>query len=400
MNRWHLLICFLLLLGSMGCDSQQKKWYKGNLHTHSLWSDGDDYPEMIMKWYKDRGYHFLALSDHNVLAEGDKWIEIKQDSARLRHFKEYLEIFGDSLVTYKTTDSTVRVKLKTLKEYRPLFEEAGRFLVIKSEEITDGYKQKPIHVNATNIEELIEPQGGESVLEVMQNNINAVKAQRERTGRPMIPHLNHPNFGWAVTADDIKQLEGEQFFEVYNGHPLVHNYGDSLHSGMEEIWDQVLTHYLQNGKGLMYGIAVDDSHHYHEFSSNLSNPGRGWIMVRADSLTPSSIIKALESGDFYASTGVRVSSVKTNGRGLSVEIEKEEGVSYAIQFLGTLKSDPDSTGILLKMVRGSTADYSFIDDELYVRAKVISDKPKENPYQPGEVEVAWVQPVVPQSSTN
>jgi hypothetical protein len=21
-------------------------WYKGNLHTHSLWSDGDDYPEI------------------------------------------------------------------------------------------------------------------------------------------------------------------------------------------------------------------------------------------------------------------------------------------------------------------------------------------------------------------
>lgn len=400
MTRWHLLLCFLLLLGLLGCDSQQKKWYKGNLHTHSLWSDGDDYPEMVMKWYKDRGYHFLALSDHNILAEGDKWIEIKQDSARLRHFKEYLETFGDSLVTYQTTDSTTRVKLKTLKEYQPLFEEEGRFLVIKSEEITDGYKQKPIHVNATNIEELIEPQGGESVLEVMQNNIDAVNAQRQRTGRLMIPHLNHPNFGWAVTADDIKHLEGEQFFEVYNGHPLVHNYGDSLHSGMEEIWDQVLTHYLQNGKGLMYGIAVDDSHHYHEFSSNLSNPGRGWIMVRSDSLNASSIIEALERGDFYASTGVRLSAIKSDEQGLSVEVEEEEGVEYEIQFWGTLHSGHDSTGVLLKAVEGAAGEYSFTGDELYVRTKVISDKLKQNPYKAGEVEVAWVQPVVPQSSTN
>ena len=45
-------------------------WWKGNLHTHSLWSDGDDYQEMIVEWYKEQGYHFLALSDHNVVLEG------------------------------------------------------------------------------------------------------------------------------------------------------------------------------------------------------------------------------------------------------------------------------------------------------------------------------------------
>ena len=27
-----------------------KKYMKGNLHTHSLWSDGDDYPDMIGDW--------------------------------------------------------------------------------------------------------------------------------------------------------------------------------------------------------------------------------------------------------------------------------------------------------------------------------------------------------------
>ena len=48
----------------------EPRWFKGNLHTHSLWSDGDDYPEMIADWYARHGYHFLALSDHNVLARG------------------------------------------------------------------------------------------------------------------------------------------------------------------------------------------------------------------------------------------------------------------------------------------------------------------------------------------
>ena len=51
-------------------------YWKGNLHTHSLWSDGDDFPEMIADWYKRHGYHFLTLSDHNILSEGQKWIDV------------------------------------------------------------------------------------------------------------------------------------------------------------------------------------------------------------------------------------------------------------------------------------------------------------------------------------
>jgi hypothetical protein len=62
-----------------GCSPEKdasRRWYKGNLHTHSYWSDGDEYPEMIMDWYKTHGYHFIALSDHNILADGDKWVKV------------------------------------------------------------------------------------------------------------------------------------------------------------------------------------------------------------------------------------------------------------------------------------------------------------------------------------
>src|SRR6516164_9866794 len=55
------------------------RWWKGNLHTHSFWSDGDDFPEMIADWYKRHGYHFLSLSEHNVLSEGDRWLNLTKD---------------------------------------------------------------------------------------------------------------------------------------------------------------------------------------------------------------------------------------------------------------------------------------------------------------------------------
>lgn len=50
----------------------QTRWFKGNLHTHSLWSDGNDFPEMICDWYAQNDYNFLALSDHNILSRGEK----------------------------------------------------------------------------------------------------------------------------------------------------------------------------------------------------------------------------------------------------------------------------------------------------------------------------------------
>ena len=40
-------------------------WYKGNIHTHTTESDGDADPDFVTRWYRDHGYDFLVLSDHN-----------------------------------------------------------------------------------------------------------------------------------------------------------------------------------------------------------------------------------------------------------------------------------------------------------------------------------------------
>ena len=61
-------------------ESPEQYWQKGNLHTHSFWSDGDDFPEMIIQWYKDNNYQFIALSDHNTIASRDYWYKLKKIS--------------------------------------------------------------------------------------------------------------------------------------------------------------------------------------------------------------------------------------------------------------------------------------------------------------------------------
>ena len=39
-------------------------FYKGNLHTHSTNSDGRHPPEAVIAFYRDKGYDFIALTDH------------------------------------------------------------------------------------------------------------------------------------------------------------------------------------------------------------------------------------------------------------------------------------------------------------------------------------------------
>jgi hypothetical protein len=216
------LFALTTLLGAtLAVSGAEARWWKGNLHTHSLWSDGDDYPEMIADWYKSNGWHFLMLTDHNTLQAGKRWIDVEKSKGRQQAFDKYLARFGPDWVEQREEEDRLQARLKTLNEFRPLFDEPGRFLLIQGEEISARHLNAPVHVNATNLRELIEPRTGDSVLEVLRANVNAVLEQRERTGQPMFPHLNHPNFHWAITAEELMQVEGERFFEVYNGHPAV-----------------------------------------------------------------------------------------------------------------------------------------------------------------------------------
>jgi len=393
-----------------------ERWWKGNLHTHTLWSDGDDYPEMVAAWYREHDYNFLALSDHNVMLEGERWINARSNKGGDVALEKYIARFGTNWVELRMRGELQEVRLKTLAEFRPRFEEAGKFLMIPGEEITDKFNSAPIHLNASNLRELIKPQGGKSIADVIQNDINAVMEQRRRTGQAMIPHVNHPNFQWALTAEDMVAVRGERFFEVYNGHPSVHNYGDQHRAGMERLWDILLTRRLAElGLEPIWGTGVDDSHVYHKWGVGKNNPGRGWVMVRASELRAEKIVEAMERGDFYATSGVTLRDVQRGPKELRIEIEPEQGVTFTTQFIGTRKGfDPKSEpvrddkgkemratrrysadiGQVLAEVKGSVANYSLKGDEIYVRAKVISSKKKENPYAEGDLETAWVQPIV------
>lgn len=376
------------------------RWVRGNTHTHTLWSDGDGAPEEVVSWYREHGYGFLVLSDHNVLARGERWFPVgSEGGARLtpQRLASLRERFGDA-VRVREREGGLEMRLVPLSELRERFEQPGEFVLITGEEITASASQRPVHVNGVNLVEAIDPPTGDDPRAVMQAALDAVVEQSRRTGRPMLAHVNHPNYGWSLDWRDLAAMRGERFFEVWNGHPSVRNLGDAEHPGTEEMWDRALTLRLtETDLGLLHGIASDDSHHYHDVRANLAVPGRGWVMVRVERVEPDAIVEALRNGDFYASSGVLLEDVRRDGDRLLVDIAREDGVQYSTRFLGTRRTAAGTgpIGETLLETEADPAVYHFRGDELYVRAVVTSSRPHPRPSVPGERERAWVQPQRP-----
>ncbi len=382
--------------------SSELRWWKGNLHTHSLWSDGDEFPEMIGDWYRRHGYHFLALTDHNVLSDSLRWMPVKEAVRRSDGgiVDRYRDRFGEAWVETRgqRDGGDYEVRLKPLHEFRHLLEERERFIMIPAEEISDKAEGKPVHINATNLAEVIPPVGGATVREAIQNNLRVILEHEKKHGREVLPHLNHPNFHYAVTAEDLAAVVEERFYEVYNGHPGVNHLGDEEHPGVERIWDLVnsirRTHL---DVPPIMGIATDDSHEYHGRPG--SRPGRGWVMVRSRYLTPEHLIRAMEKGDFYASSGVTLRDLEFDAetRTLAIEIESNGDETFTTDFIATLADateHPDERiGVRVGSVVGSSAKYTLSGKELYVRAVITSSKLHRDPSYDDQKQQAWTQPV-------
>ena len=298
------------------------RWYKGNTHTHTLNSDGDSTPDEVVRWYRDHRYNFLVLTDHNYLTS------------------------VDGLNAVHGADE--------------------KFLVIRGEEVTSVASSKAVHVNGLNLDTLVPQSTAASVVTAAQENVDGI---RRANG---VPHINHPNFTWAMTPDDLRQVQRTKLFEIFNGHPEVNNVGGGGAPGLDEMWDRILS----SGR-LLFGVAVDDAHHFKRPGDPMaSGPGRGWVFVRAERLEPRAIVEALERGDFYASTGVELASYEATSAGIALKVKATTYSRYRVQFIGP-------GGKVLAEVTEPAAGYTFKGTEGYVRAKIWESNGQ----------LAWTQPV-------
>lgn len=334
-----LLIAALVAFASNA--QGQSRWFKGNTHAHSLNSDGDVPVDEAVRWFREHRYHFTFITEH--------------------------EYFTD------------------VAPLNALFAGGNRFLVIAGQEVTQrvadslhsgGVRQA--HVNALGTSRLVMPIGpqniakGMTIAETYARNGAAIRAAGG------IMQVNHPNFIWSVPLGDMMDLPDSTLFELWNGHPIVYNQGGTDSTGhvmlsTEARWDSVLS----RGK-LLFGVADDDSHSYKPQDAenpDLARPGRGWIWVRADTLSPSAILGALRRGDFYASTGITLKDLQVSDSVYRLEITPAGDRRYLTEFIGM-------GGKVLSRSTTLRPSYQITGSEGYVRARISDSSGR----------MAWTQP--------
>ncbi len=399
------------LLASETAPTQQKlRWYKGNIHCHSQWSDGLDLPEVVVDAYKKNGYDFFSLTDHNILhkeelrftgfamnytpsnlkifdGESSFWKRIAPSYAWPNlieaDVKRAQDLFGENSVTLKDTEDGVYVRMLTDKELSEKFEEKDKFLLIRGYEMT----AQNVHVNLLNVDEtfFIEDPSIRNLVSATYDKASEVYADNSE---PYIYTLNHPMWQYYnIQPSYVFARPGIRFMEVTNNNTSWKYLPEAWTP--EQLWDIVNAHRAKNEQPALYATGTDDSHGV--FRKDYL-PFHSWTRVRSAALDIKSIFAAMEKGASYISTGLEFADIRFDGKTLEVKLDPQVEGEYKIEFIGT-KKDFDETNKILEIdgsdgrparsvecwskeigktlatVDGLEGSYTLKPDDLYVRAK-------------------------------
>ena len=224
------------------------KMLKGGLHCHTTRSDGSCTPEEVMILHKENGYDFLAITDHR----------------RYNHVNFAPET-GLTIIPGMEFDNSNSIPC------RHGFRTYHTVCIGPSQEDGNGFahEERVPSVNAPD----------QQTYQVFLDEIHAKKN---------LTIYCHPE--WSSTpARYFDKLKGNFAMEIWNSGCVIDNDMDKDAA----YWDELL------GQGIrIFGVATDDGHPiYHHC--------KGWVMVNAEN-NVNAILKALEDGAFYSSTGPEI----------------------------------------------------------------------------------------------
>lgn len=360
--------------------------------------------------YKNRGYDFFCLSDHNTLQlprlrfdgfamnytpndltpfEGKTsfWKRVAPNEGwpnlTAVHITAARERFGHDSVETLEADGGVYVRMKTFAELNAQFAEEGKFLLLPGFEMTSPF----IHVNCINVDEDFYLDAPEFESLVGKSFDKACELYDNKK-RPWLFTVNHPLWQYyniqpstLIALPNIRHLELTNNSTEYGAVPNAWT--------PETFWDIVNAHRATYGQHPLYATGTDDSHgifrkDYLAFVAHM--------YVRARELSAGALFDAMNRGDSCCSTGLRLDDISFDGKTLAVKIAPEVEGEYLIEFVGT-KKDYDASlkiieqpaagnrparriesyspeiGTTLETAHGLEASYTLKSDDLYVRAK-------------------------------
>ncbi len=260
--------------------------YKGNLHTHSTFSDAEmDLSEMVLEHYK-QGFDFLAMTDHGVT--GTPW---NKAPARLPLY------WYQFLLGYKQKTLTDEEFAAVQDGTYPVDGAArGKGMVC----VTGGNELNALTITKCHVNGMFLPEHvGDNYLGYENDHEGAVRLADEAGG---ISFINHPG-DW---------LNSNKGIEIVSDPKNVHYYSDILLKydsclGMEVfnernhvtaydriLWDNVLMECLPYGKRVI-GFSNNDAHFYSHIDSSYS------VFMMPEN-TVENIKETMQSGAFFCVT--------------------------------------------------------------------------------------------------
>lgn len=298
---------------------EEGSFYKANLHSHTVLSDGHWSAEQTKQEYQKRGYSVVAYTDH-------------------RYYKYHKNLQDDSFIPIAAFEADLNDKI----------DENLGFQRVKTYHINyyDTCPEKHADYKA--------PQPPQAYGDMKQ--LNAFIEQRAQEG--FIACYNHPR--WSLQSfEDYRDIKGVFAMEIYNN-GCEH---DGLYGYEPQAYDEI----LRQGTRL-FCLATDDNHNTYPADNPLCDSFGGITMLKMPSLSYQNVITALKNGNFYATTGPQIHSLYIEDNKVYLTCSPVEKIYMATQGR-RCKSKVASKGETI-----ISAEFDLNGDEGYIRIDCQDDR--------------------------
>lgn len=256
---------------------EKKNYYKGNMHCHSSLSDGYYSPEELKKLYKEKGYSFLAITDHE-------------------HINNNSYLDDEDFITLTGAEFAIKQfpSESTMKNFNMKVCHLNFYAKKQNNDYTFCYSSVSDHFCSPERKYLINRPAGE--YERVYGGEGISQLIREANEHGFFVAYNHPRWSLENYAD-YSGYEGLWGVEIYNHACNV--------DGLYDYDINVLDDMLRDGKRV-FASCGDDNHNR---GGDLLQSFGACVYVNAESLDYESIVDGLISGNFYSSMGPEIYSL-------------------------------------------------------------------------------------------
>ncbi len=241
---------------------QEGNFYKANLHTHTVISDGEKTPEQIKADYMAHGYSVVAFTDH-------------------RQYRDHSALSDQNFLAINAYEADIN-------DWEPDHNYDRTYHI-------NLYAEDPSRVKP---EDILLPERRYGDIHA----INAFVAEMSRRG--FLACYNHPY--WSLqTCRDYEGLRGFFAMEIYNHGCEI----DGLYGYNPQSYDEM----LRTGNRL-FCVMTDDNHNAWPDGHPLSDSYGGFTMIKAPELSYPAVMNALRKGHFYSSMGPRIEALWLEGK--------------------------------------------------------------------------------------